>query len=297
MSAHIRILLIGGLIPLYVAQPVSAQRGGETLPQDHPALAETAEAYETAKSPRPYAAFPESAPAASARNTLDQQNGPRGRNLPPIASTANPGPNDSAAFGQNPNIQFGQNQNNPFGQNLNDPRLATVRTMRPVTRTRTIVETTYEEIPQEDLKRLEAFQKAVREMRKPHDTTEDREAARSALEELVLEQMDRDLETREQQLAEIEAQAKALRDQLEQRKNSRQEFAKLIMLMIENPAAGIGLPSEWMGAIGPASGAYAPLPGSLAPNRFLPGNTTYGNNDGPRAGFPSTPGVAEALGE
>ncbi len=148
--------------------------------------------------------------------------------------------------GRNPMAALG---GYPQGFGNVDPRVV----HRAVTRTRTIVETRMEEVPEEELKRLEIFRDAVLECRKKHDSPEAQEKARTALETLVAEQMDRDLETREQQLAEIEAQAKQLREQLEQRKSAKPEFVKLIMMMIENPAAGIGLPAEWMNAIGPAS--------------------------------------------
>ena len=126
--------------------------------------------------------------------------------------------------------------------------------MRAVTRTRSIVETHYEEIPEEEQLRLQAFQQAVSELRAKHESPEEREQARSVLRGLVVEQMERDLTNREEQLAEIESQAKQLRDQLEQRKAAKDEFLKLIMMMVEHPSSGIGLPSEWMSSIGP--GAY-----------------------------------------
>ncbi len=141
--------------------------------------------------------------------------------------------------------------NNPFGD-LSPGEFQPNKAYRAVTSTRTIVETHMEEISEEEQKRLHTFREAVQAMREKHDSPEEKEKAKAALETLVIEQMDRDLETREKQLAEIEAQAKQLREQLDQRKAAKPEFVKLIMMMIETPAAGIGLPSEWMNSIGPA---------------------------------------------
>ncbi len=142
---------------------------------------------------------------------------------------------------------YQSNQPNEF-QHINT-NFANPTGYRTGTRTRTIVEHYSEKLAAEEVKRLSEFQSSVAEMRKKHDSKEAKEKARAAVEKMVVEQLDRDIQNREKQLSEIEEQVKQLRDQLEQRKSSRPELLKLLMMMIESPSSGIGLPSEWLGAI------------------------------------------------
>ncbi len=54
---------------------------------------------------------------------------------------------------------------------------------------------------------------------------------------------------REKRLNELEAKAKQLRDQLQQRKQTKAEIQKMLVMLIENPQGGLGLPASWMNAI------------------------------------------------
>ena len=97
----------------------------------------------------------------------------------------------------------------------------------------------------EDAARMRAFQEAIRELRQS-ENDENREAARGLVSKLVSEQLDADLANREKELAAIEQRAKELRKQLEERKTAKPELLKMLVMLIDNPQVGLGIPPEWM---------------------------------------------------
>ncbi len=72
------------------------------------------------------------------------------------------------------------------------------------------------------------------------------EEARDKLRSVLEHQIEQDLKQREQSLANIEARAQELREQLEERRQSKDETVKLLMMLVENPSAGLGLPDLWV---------------------------------------------------
>ncbi len=97
----------------------------------------------------------------------------------------------------------------------------------------------------EDMARMREFQDAIKELREA-DNDEDKLAARDRVTNLVSEQLETDLVNREKELAAIEQRAKELRKQLEERKTAKPELLKMLVMLIDNPQVGLGIPPEWM---------------------------------------------------
>ena len=97
----------------------------------------------------------------------------------------------------------------------------------------------------EEAARMRAFQDAIRELRSALND-EEKAAAREEVTKLVNEQLDADLANRESELAAIEQRAKELRKQLEERKTAKPELLKMLVMLIDNPQVGLGIPPEWM---------------------------------------------------
>lgn len=111
-------------------------------------------------------------------------------------------------------------------------------------------------------------------------TAEEKDAARERLSTIVSAQLERDFQDRERKLVEIETRAKMLRDQLEQRRTSKAEIQKMLMLMIENPETGLGLPPAWMSMLS------QPLPAPMP----VYSNPSYPSNPSSAApAYPSQP--------
>ncbi len=97
----------------------------------------------------------------------------------------------------------------------------------------------------EDAARMRAFQDAIRALREA-ENAEDKSAAREQVTKLVSEQLEVDLGNREKELAAIEQRAKELRKQLDERKTAKPELLKMLVMLIDNPQVGLGIPPEWM---------------------------------------------------
>ncbi|MDX1927816.1 MAG: hypothetical protein SFV81_14935 [Pirellulaceae bacterium] len=97
----------------------------------------------------------------------------------------------------------------------------------------------------EEAARMRAFQDAIKELREAEGADE-KASARENVTKLVSEQLDADLESREKELAAIEQRAKELRKQLEERKTAKPELLKMLVMLIDNPQVGLGIPPEWM---------------------------------------------------
>jgi hypothetical protein len=118
----------------------------------------------------------------------------------------------------------------------------------------------------EDAARMRAFQEAIRALRSA-ESDEDKTAAREEVTELVSEQLDSDLANREEELDAIERRAKELRKQLDERKSAKPEMLKMLVMLIDNPQVGLGIPQEWMQMLmrGQPSGNQQPNYGGLYP--------------------------------
>ena len=97
----------------------------------------------------------------------------------------------------------------------------------------------------EDAARMRSFQEAIRELRKA-ESADEKSAARDRVTKLVSEQLEVDLANREKELVAIEQRAKELRKQLEERKTAKPELLKMLVMLIDNPQVGLGIPPEWM---------------------------------------------------
>ncbi len=116
----------------------------------------------------------------------------------------------------------------------------------------------------EDIKKANDFAKAIEQLRKAKTETE-KEESRKVINDMVSEQLDRDLAEREKRLAEIEAKAKELREQLTARKQSKAEIQKMLVLLIENPQGGLGLPPAWMNQINNSYPTFGSFPSAPQP--------------------------------
>ncbi len=123
-------------------------------------------------------------------------------------------------------------------------------------------------ISPEAAKQLQEFQQAVAALRSAK-TDEDRATAKDELQALLLNQMERELKAHEVQLAEIEARAANLRQQIEERRSAKTEIAKVMLMMIENPGMEL-LPASWTQSLAPPATqirgyAYPNINGQLRP--------------------------------
>lgn len=135
----------------------------------------------------------------------------------------------------------------------------------------------------------QTFQQAVQKLRSVKEGPE-KEAAKKELSELLDKSFTRDLEHREQEVAEIEARVKKLKEQIERRKKAKDEIVGLRLKTIVNETEGLGFPGFQDAAPGPvkfkspitvdpASDSFEPRP-SLAPMRKAPVPNPVPNDSG-----------------
>jgi hypothetical protein len=91
----------------------------------------------------------------------------------------------------------------------------------------------------EALKEAQFFQAAVEKLRSANAGPE-REAAKKALLQFLEKSFSRDLDRREQEVAEIESRVKKLRAQIERRKKAKDEIVGLRLKTIVNETEGLG---------------------------------------------------------
>lgn len=120
-------------------------------------------------------------------------------------------------------------------------------------------------ISKEEIAEAKEFVELVNQLRDPA-SNEPRDELKDGLKALLAKQLDRDLAHREKALEEIERRAAELRQQLETRRENKEETLKLLMLLVENPSAGLGLPEHWMRLLMPPKTSY--------------GNPTYRRSSG-----------------
>lgn len=95
---------------------------------------------------------------------------------------------------------------------------------------------------------LKAVQKLISQLRSEKDAKK-KAMVRQQLKQIFESRIARDLSESEQRLAVAEAKLAELRQQLDERKANKDKTAGVLMLMIENPSAGAGIPASWMRTI------------------------------------------------
>jgi hypothetical protein len=115
------------------------------------------------------------------------------------------------------------------------------------------------------IEEMQAFHQAVEKLRSAKEGP-DKEAAKKELLQLLEQSFTRDLEHREQEVAEVESRVKKLREQIERRKKAKDEIVGLRLKTIVNETEGLGFsgpqnfgPAPVSGlALDPASDDFAP---------------------------------------
>jgi hypothetical protein len=137
---------------------------------------------------------------------------------------------------------------------------------------------------QQAVQERQAFQQAVQKLRSVKEGPE-KEAVKKELSALLDKSFTRDLEHREQEVAEIEVRVKKLKDQIERRKKAKDEIVGLRLKTIVNETEGLGFsdpqdlapaPGKYREAPHPTYDAFVPRPGKAPvpdrpqPDGFLP---------------------------
>ncbi len=118
------------------------------------------------------------------------------------------------------------------------------RPVRLVPKVRTVVEMVREPIPEAELADAEAFGKAVQTLKSSPEGPQ-REAAKTALRQLLEKAFARDLERREKEFSDVEARVKKLREQLEKRKKNKEAIVDLRLMTIVNESEGLEFPTPF----------------------------------------------------
>jgi hypothetical protein len=92
------------------------------------------------------------------------------------------------------------------------------------------------------IEEMRAFQEAVEKLRSAKEGKE-KDTAKNELLQLLEQSFARDLEHREQEVAEIESRVKKLREQIERRKKAKDEIVGLRLKTIVNETEGLGFSS------------------------------------------------------
>ena len=95
----------------------------------------------------------------------------------------------------------------------------------------------------EALKEAQFFHAAVEKLRSAKEGAE-KETAKKELLQLLEKSFTRDLDHREQEVAEIESRIKRLREQIERRKKAKDEIVGLRLKTIVNETEGLGFPGS-----------------------------------------------------
>lgn len=156
------------------------------------------------------------------------------------------------------------------------PLPARVRTVR---RVRTVVELVREPVPKVELDELETLNRIGLKL-KLAKGDKVKEAAVKELADLLQRYFDRDLERREQEIADVEGRVKRLRDQIEKRKAAKKEIVRLRLQTMVNEAEGLGFPS-------PDGDGQLPAPASTMSPFENPNNPSFSPR--PAAGAPWVP--------
>lgn len=119
---------------------------------------------------------------------------------------------------------------------------------------RMFVETQYLPLSDFEIREKHSFEEALRALQSD-DPKSDKTAALKAVHELLSVGFERDLETRESELKQLETRVQKLRSQLDKRKAAKQEIIDLRLKTIQNEADGL----EYPGAATPPSETPNPL--------------------------------------
>ncbi len=135
---------------------------------------------------------------------------------------------------------------------------------------RTVYESQMVPISESELRDMQSYQVTLQTLRNENLSEDTKADSRVMLAKFVALQFDRDLESREKDVVELEARVKKLREQLDKRKAAREKIIELRMTTIQNEIDGLGFPG---GAAGMAPG------GGFADPAYLP--STIDNPNGP----------------
>ena len=113
--------------------------------------------------------------------------------------------------------------------------------LRPRRVTWTISEVRYEKIPPEELAAAKKLSDSIEALRRADNETT-RAQATEAIEALLTDQFERDIQQREKELSDIESRVKNLRAQLDARKAARHRIIGLRLQTVINDADGLGFP-------------------------------------------------------
>ncbi len=112
---------------------------------------------------------------------------------------------------------------------------------------RTVYESQMVPISESELRDMQSYQtvlETLRNERIPEDTKAD---SRVMLAKFVALQFDRDLESREKDVVELETRVKKLRDQFDKRKAAKDKIIELRLTTIQNEIDGLGFPGTGLG--------------------------------------------------
>ena len=107
---------------------------------------------------------------------------------------------------------------------------------------RTVYESQMVPISESELRDMQSYQTTLENLRNERTPEEDKADDRVMLANLVATQFDRDLESREKDVVELEAKVKKLREQLDKRKAAREKIVELRLTTIQNEIDGLGFP-------------------------------------------------------
>ena len=107
---------------------------------------------------------------------------------------------------------------------------------------RTVSESQMVPISESELRDMQSYQTTLENLRNERTPEEDKADDRVMLANLVATQFDRDLESREKDVVELEAKVKKLREQLDKRKAAREKIVELRLTTIQNEIDGLGFP-------------------------------------------------------
>ena len=127
----------------------------------------------------------------------------------------------------------------------------------------------------------EKLREAIEVLRTDESSDTQQEEAKEQIEELLGEQFDADLEHREKQIADLEAQIVKLKQQLAKRREAKQRLIELRLELLINEAEGLGFPSAWNSGPGPGGPPIigAPIPNSPAQPSPPPGRVRAPRGD------------------
>lgn len=108
---------------------------------------------------------------------------------------------------------------------------------------RTVYETVAVQVSAEEAKQLQAMHAAKAKLKKAENEAA-RKVATDVIQQCLVKQFEQDLVQREKELTAVEERLKTLRQQLEKRKQAKDEIITLRLKTIINNAEGLGFPGD-----------------------------------------------------